>query len=50
MSSNKYFYEPKLGHGLTHDPFNSIIAPRPIGWISSQSAQGQVNLAPYIRL
>ena len=28
-------------------PFNSIIAPRPIGWISSKSLSGQVNLAPY---
>lgn len=47
MSAEKYFYQPQLGHGLAHDPFNSIIAPRPIGWISSQSAQGQTNLAPY---
>ncbi|MDP5133882.1 MAG: flavin reductase family protein [Paraglaciecola sp.] len=47
MSSEKYFYEPKLGHGLSHDPFNSIIAPRPIGWISSKDKLGQVNLAPY---
>ncbi|MDD1547822.1 Asp/Glu/hydantoin racemase, partial [Bradyrhizobium sp. WBAH41] len=30
-----YFYEPSKGHGLKHDPFNAIIAPRPIGWISS---------------
>lgn len=42
-----YFFEPGLGHGLAHDPMNSIIAPRPIGWISSISASGQVNLAPY---
>jgi len=42
-----HFYEPKDGHQLKHDPFNSIIAPRPIGWISSKSATGQVNLAPY---
>lgn len=47
MPGDKYFYEPKLGHGLSHDPFNSIIAPRPIGWISSVNAQGQTNLAPY---
>tara|TARA_R110000868_G_scaffold86799_6_gene243316 strand:+ start:1194 stop:1823 length:630 start_codon:yes stop_codon:yes gene_type:complete len=46
-NSSSYFYQPKEGHGLAHDPFNSIIAPRPIGWISSQSLQGQVNLAPY---
>ncbi|MCB5227344.1 flavin reductase family protein [Alishewanella sp. 16-MA] len=42
-----YFFEPQQGHGLAHDPFNSIIAPRPIGWISSISNAGQVNLAPY---
>ena len=30
-----------------HDPFNAIIAPRPIGWISSRDAKGNVNLAPY---
>jgi flavin reductase (DIM6/NTAB) family NADH-FMN oxidoreductase RutF len=40
-------YEPKHGHGLRHDPFNAIIAPRPIGWISSRGARGNVNLAPY---
>lgn len=42
-----HFYEPKNGHGLKHDPFNAIIAPRPIGWISSRDAKGNVNLAPY---
>lgn len=40
-------YEPRLGHGLTHDPLNSIVAPRPIGWISTVSADGVRNLAPY---
>jgi flavin reductase (DIM6/NTAB) family NADH-FMN oxidoreductase RutF len=40
-------YEPKNGHGLKHDPFNAIIAPRPIGWVSSRDADGHVNLAPY---
>jgi flavin reductase (DIM6/NTAB) family NADH-FMN oxidoreductase RutF len=40
-------YEPRNGHGLKHDPFNAIIAPRPIGWISSRGAKGNVNLAPY---
>jgi flavin reductase (DIM6/NTAB) family NADH-FMN oxidoreductase RutF len=47
MTNNQHFYQPKLGHGLAHDPFNSIIAPRPIGWISSKGSKGQVNLAPY---
>ncbi|WP_340677658.1 flavin reductase family protein [Paraglaciecola sp.] len=46
-NSISYFYQPKDGHGLAHDPFNSIIAPRPIGWISSQDSEGKVNLAPY---
>ncbi len=42
------FFEPKRGdHGLPHDPFKAIVAPRPIGWISSLDAQGRVNLAPY---
>lgn len=43
----KHFYEPCNGHGLKHDPFNAIIAPRPIGWISSRDGKGNVNLAPY---
>ena len=42
-----HFYEPKNGHGLKHDPFNAIVAPRPIGWISSRGSNGNVNLAPY---
>lgn len=41
------FYEPKDGHGLPHDPLKAIIAPRPIGWISSLDAGGRANLAPY---
>lgn len=42
-----YSYDPELGHGLPQDPFKAIVAPRVIGWISSCSASGQVNLAPY---
>lgn len=42
-----HFYEPRLGHGLGHDPINAIVAPRPIGWISSRSETGILNLAPY---
>lgn len=42
-----YFYEPARGHGLKHDPLNAIIGPRPIGWVSTQGADGSVNLAPY---
>ncbi len=39
--------EPAEGHGLAHDPFNSIVGPRPIGWISSVDREGRRNLAPY---
>jgi len=42
-----HFYEPRAGHGLAHDPFNAIVGPRPIGWISSLSQAGIPNLAPY---
>jgi len=41
------FYRPEDGHGLKHSPFKAIVAPRPIGWISSISADGVANLAPY---
>ncbi len=41
------FYEPRQGHGLPHNPFNAIVSPRPIGWISTRGADGQDNLAPY---
>ena len=47
MNDQIHFYEPRLGHGLPHDPFNAIVGPRPIGWISSHDAQGRLNLAPY---
>ena len=42
-----HFYEPREGHRLPHDPFNAIVGPRPIGWISSQNKAGALNLAPY---
>jgi flavin reductase (DIM6/NTAB) family NADH-FMN oxidoreductase RutF len=42
-----HFYEPQAGHRLPHDPFNAIVAPRPIGWISTVGAGGVLNLAPY---
>ncbi|MFS0771970.1 flavin reductase family protein [Sphingomonas sp. 1P08PE] len=42
-----HFYEPAHGHGLAHDPLNAIVAPRPIGWISTISPSGKRNLAPY---
>ena len=47
MTTDTHFYEPSAGHGLAHDPFNALVAPRPIGWISSRSRDGVLNLAPY---
>src|SRR5665213_1837362 len=43
------FYEPDQRDKkvLPHDPFKAIMAPRPIGWITSMSAKGEINLAPY---
>ncbi|WP_375228332.1 flavin reductase family protein [Roseobacter sp. S98] len=41
------FYRPEDGHGLPHNPFNAIVSPRPIGWISTRAADGSNNLAPY---
>ncbi|USU11647.1 flavin reductase family protein [Sphingomonadaceae bacterium OTU29THOMA1] len=42
-----HFYEPRDGHRLPHDPLNAMVAPRPIGWISTVSADGVRNIAPY---
>ncbi len=41
------FYRPEDGHGLPHNPFAAIVAPRPIGWISTRGSDGSENLAPY---
>jgi len=42
------FYEPEKRYPrLSHDPFKAIVAPRPIGWVTSINAKGDVNLAPY---
>lgn len=45
------FYTPSdeagAGSGLAHNPFNAIVTPRPIGWISTRDADGSDNLAPY---
>ncbi len=41
------FYRPEDGHNLAHNPFNAIVAPRPIGWIATRGADGSDNLAPY---
>ncbi|MEM7696045.1 MAG: flavin reductase family protein [Pseudomonadota bacterium] len=41
-------YDPRVNdHGLPHDPFKALVAPRPIGWISTLDAAGRPNLAPY---
>jgi flavin reductase (DIM6/NTAB) family NADH-FMN oxidoreductase RutF len=45
--SETHFYDPAEGHRLPHDPFKAIIAPRPIGWISTVDKDGRGNLAPY---
>ena len=47
MTDDIHYYEPSKGHGLPHDPFNAMVGPRPIGWISSQDNAGNLNLAPY---
>ena len=47
LFTDLHSYEPRTGHGLPHDPFNAIVGPRPIGWISTRSAAGALNLAPY---
>lgn len=42
------FYRPGFDdHGLPHNPFKALIAPRPIGWIATRDADGRANLAPY---
>jgi flavin reductase (DIM6/NTAB) family NADH-FMN oxidoreductase RutF len=42
------FYDAtKNNHGFANDPFKAVVAPRPIGWISTFAADGTANLAPY---
>lgn len=41
------FYRTDQPHGLPHNPFNALVTPRPIGWISSLDHEGNVNLAPF---
>ena len=45
--SDAHFYRTADGTGLPHDPFNAIVGPRPIGWISTRSTDDVRNLAPY---
>lgn len=46
-NGDRHSYTIRNGHGLPHDPLPAILGPRPIGWISTCNAQGQLNLAPY---
>ncbi len=41
------FYRPEDGHGLPRNPFKAVVAPRPVGWISSRDVDGTENIAPY---
>lgn len=42
------FYRPgRDDHGLPRNPFNALITPRPIAWVSTRSAAGVANLAPF---
>ncbi len=41
------FYNANEHHGLAYNPFKAIVAPRPIGWISTIDGEGRTNLAPY---
>jgi flavin reductase (DIM6/NTAB) family NADH-FMN oxidoreductase RutF len=42
------YYDPRRNdHGLSHNPITALVVPRPIGWISTVSRSGVVNLAPY---
>ena len=43
------FFEPQSRDKnlFPHDPFKALVTPRPIGWISTVSAKGELNLAPY---
>ncbi len=48
MTPDALFYETaENAHGLKHDPFKAIVAPRPIGWIGTRAADGRRNLSPY---
>src|SRR5262245_728181 len=42
-----FFHTPKKNHRPPPKPFQAHVAPRPIGWITTMSAKGEINLAPY---
>ena len=39
-----YYDAIKNDHGLPHDPFKALVAPRPIGWISTVNDEGKINV------
>ncbi|MFW5679071.1 MAG: flavin reductase family protein [Pseudomonadota bacterium] len=41
------FYRTDEPHGLPYNPFNALVVPRPIGWVSTVDREGRANLAPY---
>ena len=41
------YYEIGQPHGLRYSPFKALVVPRPIGWVTTVSAEGRVNLAPF---
>jgi flavin reductase (DIM6/NTAB) family NADH-FMN oxidoreductase RutF len=42
-----HYETAKNNHGLRFNPFKALVVPRPIGWISTRNAAGELNLAPY---
>jgi flavin reductase (DIM6/NTAB) family NADH-FMN oxidoreductase RutF len=42
-----FYRTDKNDHGMAHDPFKAIVAPRPIGWIGTKGRDGSLNLSPY---
>jgi flavin reductase (DIM6/NTAB) family NADH-FMN oxidoreductase RutF len=42
-----YYETATNDHGLRYNPLKACVVPRPIGWITTISAEGVVNLAPF---
>ena len=42
-----FYTTDENNHGMAHDPFKAIVAPRPIGWIGTKGRDGSFNLSPY---
>ncbi len=42
-----YYETSKNDHGLRYNPLKACVVPRPIGWLTTMSAAGVVNLAPF---